>query len=385
MDQIKSELEELKIMQKHPKIYLSNYFNDLLSKIYLEFIIKEEIKQKWLEIKEKIQLFESKSLEQIKPFNTYDNEIHSIEQKLQNNSIADSEQAIKLIDDLKLKIETILFSNKTILFMNDYGLEKKSFLLIINDEYLRKSAIDEKTQVILTKENLKVHLLKEKLKNKLNINNNNNNVISLNIKLQKETKFYFDNKQLKEINKSTFDGLNNLKEIHFINNQIKVLHPKTFNGLINLQIISFVGNQLKEIIPNTFKDLVNLVELRFNQNKIKIIHQNTFKDLINLKKITFVNNKIEKLNLNTFNGLDSLEYVDFSSNKISKIDQDTFRDLKCLKIIHLHANKLNNIKLNIESNVYELTFRRFSMKNEINKVRTTFCWPFFNSKNVSFV
>lgn len=142
MNQIKSELEELKIMQKHPKIYLSNYFNDLLSKIYLEFIIKEEIKQKWLEIKEKIQLFESKSLEQIKPFTTFDNEIDSIEEKLQNNSI-DLEQAVKLIDDLKLKIEKILFSNKTILFMNDYGLEKKSFLLIINDEYLRKSIIDE--------------------------------------------------------------------------------------------------------------------------------------------------------------------------------------------------------------------------------------------------
>ena len=64
------------------------------------------------------------------------------------------------------------------------------------------------------------------------------------------------------------------------------------------------------------------------------------------------------MNLNTFNGLDSLEYIDFSSNKISKIDQDTFRDLKCLKIIHLHANKLNSLKLNIESNVCELTFRR---------------------------
>ena len=64
MDKIK----ELKLMQKHPKFYLANFFSDLKRQVDLTFALKQNEKQKYLEIINKIELVEQECYNKIKPF-----------------------------------------------------------------------------------------------------------------------------------------------------------------------------------------------------------------------------------------------------------------------------------------------------------------------------
>ena len=133
MDQI----DELKQMQKFPRFYLSNYFDELKNEIDIKYAVKQDEQVKYLEIIKNIESFEQDAYKKSKSFNTYDEEIELIEDKL-NNILLNYYNLTaleKLIDKLKYKIEKWLFSNKSIFF---YEKDKKySFLIIINDEYIR--------------------------------------------------------------------------------------------------------------------------------------------------------------------------------------------------------------------------------------------------------
>ena len=155
MDQI----DELKQMQNFPRFYLSNYFDELKNEIDLKYAVEQDEQVKYLEIIKNIESFEQEAYKKCKSFNTFDKEIKSIEDKLNDSNLNEITQ---LIDELKYKIEKILFSNKSIFFYdlvyNDY-----SFLIIINDEYIRKNNCVEY-----------YYMLKLLTKNKLNgwISNN---------------------------------------------------------------------------------------------------------------------------------------------------------------------------------------------------------------------
>jgi len=143
--------EELLFMQKHPNLYLYNYFTDLKQQVNLKFFGREDEKEKWNKIIYEIQVFEQVCYKQIKPFNTFDQEINALE-PFQSREI----------DDLKYKIEQKLFQNKSILFLKDYGYEKKTFLLIINNVYLRKNEFEKLTRIELPElEHLIIRTLKE--------------------------------------------------------------------------------------------------------------------------------------------------------------------------------------------------------------------------------
>jgi len=143
--------EELIFMQKNPNLYLNNYFTDLKQQVNLTFFCREDEKEKWNKIIYEIQVFEQVCYKQIKPFNTFDQEINALE-PFQSREI----------DDLKYKIEQKLFQNKSILFLKDYGYEKKTFLLIINNVYLRKNEFEKLTRIELPElEHLIIRTLKE--------------------------------------------------------------------------------------------------------------------------------------------------------------------------------------------------------------------------------
>ena len=143
--------EELIFMQKNPNLYLNNYFTDLKQQVNLTFFGREDEKEKWNKIIYEIQVFEQVCYKQIKPFNTFDQEINALE-PFQSREI----------DDLKYKIEQKLFQNKSILFLKDYGYEKKTFLLIINNVYLRKNEFEKLTRIELPElEHLIIRTLKE--------------------------------------------------------------------------------------------------------------------------------------------------------------------------------------------------------------------------------
>ncbi len=66
------------------------------------------LENKYLEIIKNIEIFEQDAYKKCKSINTFDNEINSIEDKL---NVLNSTELTELIDELKNQIEIVLFSN----------------------------------------------------------------------------------------------------------------------------------------------------------------------------------------------------------------------------------------------------------------------------------
>jgi len=283
MNEIIDQIEELKQMQRFPRYYLSKYFEELKTQVDTKYALKLDDKDKYLEIINRIESFEQDAYNKwsSKSIKTYDDEIKLIEDKLNNNlnSVID---ITKLIGELKLKIEKIIFSNKTILFIDErFYFISNSFLLIVNDEYISNSLIEnDSDEKLITRNVLYNIILKEKLKN---TNTDSINVLNLEIDILNQEKIELSYQSIEEIDPNTFNGLANLERIYFSYNQIEEIDPNTFNGLANLEMIDFSYNQIQEIDPNTFNGLANLKEIYFSYNQIEEIDLNTFNGLANLR------------------------------------------------------------------------------------------------------
>jgi hypothetical protein len=221
MNEIINQIDELKQMQQFPRYFLSKYFEELKTQVDLKYALKLDEKDKYLEIINKIKSIEQDAYNKwsSKHINTYDDEIKLIEDKL-NNDLNNVTDIIKLIGEVKYKIEKIIFSNKTILFIDEktrFYFDSNSFLLIVNDEYISNSLIDNGSEEkLITKNELNNFILEEKLKN---TNTKSINVLNLEIDIlnQKEINFRFNH---------------NLKEIYFSDNQIKEIDQEILRQLI---------------------------------------------------------------------------------------------------------------------------------------------------------
>ncbi len=233
----------------------------------------------------------------------------------------DLTEITKQIDEVKFKIEKTLFSNKSILFIETKY--RNSFLLIINDEFIQKSCIDnDSDQKLVTRKELNGSILKNKLKN---TNTNSINILNLDIDIINQEEITFlkhkitaqnerqgsnlFNNEIEEIHENTFNGLTRLKKIKFDENQIQRIDPNLFNGLVDLEIIDFKLNEIKEIHEKTFYGLTKLKKIHFSSNQIREIHSNLFNGLVDLEIIYFYNNQIEEIHERTFNGLTKLKEI----------------------------------------------------------------------------
>jgi Leucine-rich repeat (LRR) protein len=369
MNEIINQIEELKQMQRFPRYYLSNYFEELKTQVDTKYALKLDDKDKYLEIINSIESFEQNAYNKwsSKSINKYDDEIKLIEDKL-NNNLNNVIDYTKLIGELKLKIEKMIFLNKTILFIDKktrFNFKSNSFLLIVNDEYISNSLIEnDSNEKLITRKELCKIILKEKLKN---TKMDSINVLNLEIDILNQEIIDLRFRSFKEIDPNTFNGLPNLKNIYFNGNQIKEIHPNTFNGLANLELINFSSNQIKEIHPNTFNGLANLKLINFSSNQIKEIHPNTFNGLANLERINFDSNQIKEIHPNTFNGLANLERINFDSNQIKEIHPNTFNGLANLEWIYFSANQIKKIHPNTFNglaNLKEIYFKYNLIKNK---------------------
>ena len=120
MDQITNQIEDLKEMQNNPKFYLVKYFCELklnINSIFGKNQKNNESREKYLEIIKGIESFEKYICDKIKPFNTFDEEIKLFEKKLDNQSSSHLDELNKEIDEIKFKIESKMFSNKSAIFL----------------------------------------------------------------------------------------------------------------------------------------------------------------------------------------------------------------------------------------------------------------------------
>ncbi len=180
----------------------------------------------------------------------------------------------KLIDELKYKIEREIFSNKSIFFFEElYPAEHhalleacfNSFLVIINDEYIKKErnhyGYDYDLR-ILTKEKLNSRIFT----NIIDRTTNKDSINVLQISIASLELINLSEKKIEVILlKKTFNGLTNLKSIDLSQNLIKEIQPDLFNGLENLNIINFSGKKIKLILENTLVRL-NYESLLFDCN-----------------------------------------------------------------------------------------------------------------------
>jgi Leucine-rich repeat (LRR) protein len=350
-EQIQNEIEAIKMIQLHPKFYIANYFSDLKTQVDLLFALKLNEKDKYMNIINTIELVEQECYNKIKPFIQFNDEI---DQAQMNNDI-------KLLNDIKFKIEKEIFKNKTIHFIENFN--NKIFLLIINDKYLRKSTITNeclKTNIIndcLNRENLSQLICFQ------TILKSNDTIIKLNTSLINLTEINFSNKQINEIHENTFHGLINIIDINFENNQIEIIHPALFKGLIKLKRINFDNNYIDTIDPMTFNGLTSLIEIILPINYFKELHPSTFKGLISLKLIDFGIQRIDELHQNIFTGLFSLKVIDFRCNNIQELHPNIFNGLIHLKTINFRLNKIKKLCPNVFNGLISLREIDFSSNN----------------------
>ncbi len=301
-------------------------------KVDLVFAFKLDETDKYMKIINRIELVEQECYSKIKSFNLFNLEI---DQAQMNNDM-------KLLNDIKFKIETEIFNNKSIHFFENFN--KKMFLLIINDKYLRKNTITSEYSKLndycnnyLNRENLfDFKLIQTTL-------HSNDTIIQLNANLINLTEINFSDKQIKEIDEKTFHDLINLTDINFKSNRIQKIHPATFKGLINLKRINFGFNRIETIDPNTFNGLTSLIEINIKMNLIRKLHPSTFKDLINLECIDFGLNNIDGLDKNIFIDLISLKEINFGFNQIQELHSNIFNGLINLEKIDFGCNKIKKL------------------------------------------
>jgi hypothetical protein len=151
MNETINQINELKQMQQFPRYYLAEYFHELKAQVDTKYALKLDEKDKYLEIINNIESFEQDAYNKwsSKRINAYDDDIKLIEDKL-NNNLNNVTEIKKLIGEVKYKIEKMIFSNKTILFIDKktrFNLKSNSFLLIVNDEYISNSLIRNNSHI----------------------------------------------------------------------------------------------------------------------------------------------------------------------------------------------------------------------------------------------
>ena len=170
IDQLRSDLNDLKQSLKSPSIYIANYFSNLINEIDIEcesFIQKQEIKKteqtsrrlalkatenQDLIIKE-VKAFEKLCIAELN-LNGLDTKLlHDVTKSIQiiESQIDQNESKLQELDgiayDLLVRIQRVLFLNKGILFVSrenrinkDASLINKSFgaLVIVEDDFIGK-------------------------------------------------------------------------------------------------------------------------------------------------------------------------------------------------------------------------------------------------------
>ena len=154
MNEIKTQLNEIKLMQQAPNLYLAKYIIDLKAEVDLAFTnkLKNEkegldiARQEWLLIIGIIEIFREKCFKKIshKDFNRefsimFEEKVQIIEKQLEDSNDVSSFLKIGTqIEEIKYEIKKILFSKQTIVFFNNFdGNLGKPLLVIVENEYLK--------------------------------------------------------------------------------------------------------------------------------------------------------------------------------------------------------------------------------------------------------
>ena len=168
----------------------------------------------------------------------------------------------------------------------------------------------------------------------------------------------FENTWLKDLDESSFSGLNNLNELDLGNCQIEHFEASAFNGLHSLKKLDLNSNPIRELKANMFSELINLEKLDLGCCQIEQIEAGSFNGLQSLKELVSERNPIKKIKANTFSGLNYLEQLDLSYCRIKNIEEGAFNGLQSLKKLDLNSNPY----------IFEFENATFSELNNLDQI-----------------
>jgi Leucine-rich repeat (LRR) protein len=173
------------------------------------------------------------------------------------------------------------------------------------------------------------------------------------------------NQFLSQISTEHIDGLNNdhvkcfrineFADVKFVPHGIVEIFP-------NLVEFYLMTSGAKEIFRSDFKELVNLRSLSFYNDWIEHLDEDTFDDLTKLELLSLSRNQIEVLPEKIFHNLGELRRVYLGENRIKKLTKEIFAKNLKIEIIAIGRNNLVHIdpfnpsnfkqlvKLNLQNN-----------------------------------
>lgn len=136
-----------------------------------------------------------------------------------------------------------------------------------------------------------------------------------------------------------------LEDFKIENSGLKEIARTNFEGLLNLRTLRLWNNQLKNIEENTFDDLISLKSLYLEDNQLTFIRRDTFKKLRKLEVLHIDHNGIDHLPMDIFQNNLILRNFRMKDNKLKFIPSGTFDTLKELRLVDLTQNNCINYKM----------------------------------------
>jgi len=130
--------------------------------------------------------------------------------------------------------------------------------------------------------------------------------------------------QIESLDKSTFQGFEEIQELYLAWNKMKEIPRRLFNPLENLTVLDLSGNSIERLDTKVFSSLHYLKILHLNDNQLNYIEEELFHPLRGLTELNLRNNSIAVLKPIHFQKLTSLEkfYLYFNPLPEDFADQD---------------------------------------------------------------
>lgn len=353
---LKLNFEELKSIYDNPTVFVETYFKNL--KLEIENAMnglmnskrKDELKTKLKEMLTKLTQLESECANSYFKIKPVKERIEQIENKLVLVT-EKSDYLNDLISQEKHNLKAMLFSNRTILFLNKNKCQNKFLfteripfkLIVIKNEYLNSSVVEnlknrnDSLVKKLTSEEIKIRSLE------ISIHLTKSHISEISSEASDRTKFYINGTEAAKIEDNSFQKLKNLKELNLSANKLEKITQNAFNGLNSLEFLHLSENLINSIEANSFRCFTNLKELNLNGCLLTTIRVNLFHDLVNLQTLNLSNNKISVIEINSFQKLSNLQDLFLSRNFLTDLPKKLFLGLINLKMLNLADNKLSSI------------------------------------------
>ncbi|KAJ2947654.1 hypothetical protein O0L34_g17457 [Tuta absoluta] len=147
--------------------------------------------------------------------------------------------------------------------------------------------------------------------------------------------------ELRELPKSLFAGLPNLKHIHVQRCGLKKIPQDVFANSAKITNISLAYNEIATLPEAIFNDQINLLELDLSHNNLKSLEPKIFSSLVRLEKLDLSYNSLVKLSGSTFSPLLSLLDLNMEQNKLKTISSYLFSNNRQRMSVSLAYNQLN--------------------------------------------